>query len=207
VNLFATGRAVHLTYVEGRPTEPYQIWWAGAIGLVEIALAAWLLKTRPRIGGPAWLVFGACALVFAMAEELTCWWFRTGIFRHAGEVPAWVLFSVASGLLWMCALSGFLVYRLFDLRWHHALLLYGFSGFLLEAFPFQKLYRHVPLPILIGLFPPAVAWHYVLIGLVPFLLVKGEVEARRRWDHPVKWVLGLLVPLALPTLIVLTLLS
>jgi hypothetical protein len=206
VNLFATGRALYLTFGKNIPTEPYQIWWPGVVGIAELALAVGLLRWRARMPGPSWLIFSAAALLFCMAEELTCYLVRTGIFRHLGEVSTVVLFAVATSLLWLCALGGYACFRLLHLKWHQALLLFAFSGFILEAFPFQKLYRTVPLPILLGLFPPAAAWHYVLIGLIPFVLVRSDVESRARWDHPMKWIIGLVLPLAVPTIIVLTVL-
>ncbi len=207
LNLFATGRALYKTYVEHLPTEPYQIIWAGGVGLVQLATAAILWRKSVELRRPPWLVFAGASLLLTMGEELTCFFLKTGIFKHLDEVSAPVLFTVATGLLWVSALGCFAAYRLLALRWHHALLLFGFAGYFLEAFPFQKLYRHVPLPILLGLYPPAVAWHYMLIGMLPLLLVRPQIEPMARWDHPAKWLLALLLPLAIPTLVVLTVLS
>jgi hypothetical protein len=204
VNVFFTGRALYLTLRDGAPTEPYQIWWAGAFGAVQLIVAVIVLRARWTLGARRpWLVFGGASLVLAMTEELTCYVLASGIFSGGGNTPVPVLFGVATVLVWIPALGGLAVYRLFQLRWHQALLLFAFSGYLQEAFLFT---RSEPLPILVGLIPPLAAWHYVLIGLFPFLLVRDRIEPTRRWDHPVKWIVGLLLPTAIPTLVHVTLL-
>jgi hypothetical protein len=206
-NLFATGNAMWVNFVKGITKEPYQVWWAGLVGVLQLLAVVPVARSRRQCPGPPWLAFGLLSLLGCAAEEFTCYLVRTGIFKHMGKVPTPILFMVGTGLLWLCALGSYLIYVRFELKWHQALLLFAFSGFLLEAFPFQKLYRHIPLPILLGLFPPVVAWHYVLIGLFPYLLVRDRIESHPRTDHWIKWPLGLFFPLALPTVIVLTVLS
>jgi hypothetical protein len=206
VNLVATANAVYKNCIAGVHAETYQVYWAGAMGVAELVAARYVIRAKLRPKRHAWLWFAATALSFTLAEELTCFLVGTGIFKHRDEAPLVVLFAVGTGLIWLCALGGFAVFRWFRLRWYESLLLFAFAGALLEAFPFQKLYRHVPLPIVLGLICVAAAWHYVLIGLFPFWLASEEIESLDRWDHPLKWPLGVLIPMMPPTLVVLTLL-
>src|SRR3989338_6687954 len=82
VNVFATSRAIYFTFCKGILTEPYQIWWAGAIGVLKLILGTLFFRSKLRVPGPPWLLFASSALFFSMAEELTCYLVKTGIFHH-----------------------------------------------------------------------------------------------------------------------------
>lgn len=162
---------MYLTWAEGLREDPYQVWWVGVLG-APIGVLSYLLFRQTRASpwtrghDVAFLAVGALGVA---AEELTCLLLRVGAFDEPGNRVA----QFASGFtgLYLSVVGAWVGLRWVALSPRVALIIYGFCGWFIEAFPFQKLYRSVPWPLLLGLFPPVVALHFILMTLPAFALV------------------------------------
>lgn len=201
LNLVATINALIATVKRGsKGHDAYQAWWVGICGPVIVVIALISHYSGTSVPGPPLIVFLAVALVTIPLEEAIAWKLKIGAFQSPGRV--FDQFSMAFIGLFLASAGAYVAYFRLELNLVSAILLFGFAGYLLEVFPFQKLYRVVPPRLLYGAYPPIVAGHYILLLLPAYVLAQSEVEGTSRWDHPLKWVLGLGLPFLFPGLVV-----
>jgi len=152
-----------------------------------------------KFTGSLQLKFLVIALGGVILEETLCFFLKVGIFEHPGNRIQQFLGPTTA--LFLACFGGWIAYQRLELDLLSAVLLFGFAGYLLEAFPFQKLYRTVPPKLLYGAYPPIIAGHYILLMLPAYILVQPQIEEAPRWDHPLKWVFGLALPFIFPCIL------